>query len=88
MAEAAISCSSGCAVQIRSIRDRWLPVKRRTERYLRPEQGTPLQAFAARLNIFTYGLLPTRGHVPAALRQLLLQRLAQQLELLLQRIGV
>ena len=53
MAEAAISCSSGCAVQIRSIRDRWLPVKSRTERFLRPGQDTPSQMFAARLSFFT-----------------------------------
>jgi len=53
MAEAAISCSSGCAVKIQSIRDRWLPVKSRTERCLRPGQDTPLQPFAARLSFFT-----------------------------------
>ena len=53
MAEAAISCSSGCAVQIRSIRDRWLTVKSRNERYLRPGQDTLVQSFAARLSFFT-----------------------------------
>ncbi|MFH1573734.1 MAG: SpoIIE family protein phosphatase, partial [Acidobacteriota bacterium] len=48
---------SGCAVQIQSIRDRWLTVKNRTERFLRPGQGTLLQSFAARLNIFTLRLM-------------------------------
>jgi hypothetical protein len=36
-----------------SIRDRRLPVKRRTERFLRPRQDTPSQSFAARLSFFT-----------------------------------
>jgi len=36
-----------------SIRDRWLPVKSRTERFLRPRQDTPSQSFAARLSFFT-----------------------------------
>ena len=53
MAEAAISSSSGYAVQIRRIRDRWHPVKSRTEHYERPEQDTPSQSFAARLSFFT-----------------------------------
>jgi len=53
MAEAAIPCSSGCTVQMGSIRDRRLPVKRRTERFLRPRQDTPPQSFAARLSFFT-----------------------------------
>ncbi|MBM3789824.1 MAG: alpha/beta hydrolase [Acidobacteria bacterium] len=53
MAEAGISCSSGCAVQIRSIRDRRLPVRSRTERHPCPEQDTPSQSFAARPSFFT-----------------------------------
>jgi hypothetical protein len=53
MAEAAIPCSSGCTVQMGSIRDRRLPVKSRTERFLRPRQDTPSQSFAARLSFFT-----------------------------------
>jgi len=40
-----------------SIRDRRLPVKSRTERCLRPGQGTPLQPFAARLSFSPYGVL-------------------------------
>ena len=36
-----------------SIRDRRLPVKSRTERFLRPRQDTPSQSFAARLSFFT-----------------------------------
>jgi len=50
MAENVIS--SGCTVKIRSIRDRWLPVKSRTERY----EDTPLQPFVARLSFFTLRL--------------------------------
>ena len=50
MAETAISCSYGCAVHLR---DRWHPVKSRTEHYERPEQDTPSQSFAARLSFFT-----------------------------------
>ena len=53
MAEAAIPCSSGCTVQMGSIRDRRLPVKSRTERFLRPRRDTPSQSFAARLSFFT-----------------------------------
>ena len=34
MAEAGISCSSGYTVKIRRIRDRWLSVKSRNERYV------------------------------------------------------
>ena len=53
MAEAAIPCSSGCAVLIRSIRDRWLPVKSRTERFESPGQDRASQWLAARLSFFT-----------------------------------
>ena len=53
MAEAAIPCSSGCTVQMGSIRDRRLPVKSRTERCLRPGQDPPPQPFAGRLSFFT-----------------------------------
>ena len=53
MAEATIPCSSGCAVKIRRIRDRYLTVKCRNERYECPGQDTPSQSFAARLSFFT-----------------------------------
>jgi len=53
MAETAISCSSGCAFEIRSIRDRQLPVKRRTRPCGCPRQVMSLHLLAARLNNFT-----------------------------------
>jgi len=44
--------SSGCAVQTRRIRDRWLTCQE-LEGYERREQNTPSQSFATRLSIFT-----------------------------------
>ncbi len=45
--------SSGCAVQTRRIRDRWLAVKSRNERHERRGQDTPSQSFTARVSFFT-----------------------------------
>ena len=53
MAVTAISCSSGCALKIRSIRNRQASVKRRTWSYQRPRENMSLEPLDARLNIFT-----------------------------------
>ena len=51
---------------IRSIRDRWHPVKCGTWRYRRPRQDMSLQLFTARVNIFT--LRPDGGELLSPLR--------------------
>ena len=53
MAETVPSCSSGCAVRIRSIRDRRIPVKRPEHGAGRAWQESSFQQLAVRLTFFT-----------------------------------